>query len=88
MSYLYGLVGTAIIYINAFVEVKFVAQGTDKAVDPGPGPPDPLARNLLSLGHQRSGKHVVTQGNLLKGFDNYISLKTSKIQAVQKKLKV
>jgi hypothetical protein len=28
------------------------------------------------------------QGNLLKGFDNYISLKTSKIQAAQKKQKV
>jgi len=30
----------------------------------------------------------VTKGNLLKGFDNYISLKTSKIQAAQKKQKV
>lgn len=28
------------------------------------------------------------QGNLLKGFDNYISIKTSKIQSGQKKLKV
>jgi len=31
---------------------------------------------------------LATQGNLLRGFDNYVSLKTSKIQAGQKKQKV
>lgn len=31
---------------------------------------------------------MIIQGNLLKGFDNYISLKTSKIQSMVKKQKV
>ena len=79
-SYLYKL--------NAFTERTGRSAGTAQKGNTRPRPPDSRTRDFLHRGHQISSTTPLTQGNLLKGFENYISIKTSKIQSGQKKLKV